>query len=158
MTIISYNGESLDLRDINLQISPLPVNLFNTTAQQAARIIGSNMDSNNPRQLRKFYDELVMWHEKVKSAKDKEAAFKEHLPFILMLNAKAVYAKGRNQKDKTNGQYDRDLEDRTGLIDRNFLLLFQYCTAQLTSFKNLQTFKLFMEAFMGFYKVERPKE
>lgn len=148
--IYSDNGESLDLRDINLQASPLPVNIFNTTAQQAARIIGSNRDSNNPRQLRKFYDELVMWHEKVKSAQDKERTFQECLPFIMMLNAKAVYAKGRNQKD--------DRKDRTGLIDRNFLLLFQHCTAQLTSFKSLQTFKLFMEAFMGFYKVERPKE
>ena len=83
-------------------------------------------------------------------AKDKEKALQDNLPFIRMMNAKVAYAKGRNQKE--------DKRDRTGLVDKNFVDLFSPCIKQVNSYKTLRNFKLFFEAFMGFYKVERPKD
>ena len=148
MAEISGNASSLDTETITFD--PMPIELFDEIARTAAKIIGDNRDSNKPTQVRKFYDELCMWHDKVHLAKDKEKALQDNLPFIRMMNAKVAYAKGRNQKE--------DKRDRTGLVDKNFVDLFSPCIKQVNSYKTLRNFKLFFEAFMGFYKVERPKD
>ncbi len=112
--------------------------LFNTVAQQVAqRIAGDDprKTDNKPTQLRKFYDEIVLWDNKVLMHPEK---FDEYLPFIRMLNAKAAYAKGRK------------------LVDDNFVRLLNNGLQQVINPETLHTFKLFMEAFMGFYKQERP--
>lgn len=78
-------------------LAPVDPNLFSDTALEAARACTS-LKENKPAQLRKFYDELVMWHDKVhfaQSTEAKEAKFKEVSPFIQMMRAKAAYAKGR---------------------------------------------------------------
>lgn len=142
--------------DIDLiKFDPVPIELFDQTARLAAKIIGDNRESNKPTQVRKFYDELCMWHDKVHMAKDKEKALADNLPFIRMLNAKIAYAKGRNQKEDKR---DPAAVDRTGLVDKNFVDLFSPCIQQIDSYKKLRNFKLFFEAFMGFYKLERPKD
>ena len=64
--------------------------------------------------------------------------FDDYLPFIRMLNAKAAYAKGRK------------------LVDDKYVGLLNSGLQQVTDSDTLHTFKLFMEAFMGFYKQERP--
>jgi CRISPR-associated protein Csm2 len=64
--------------------------------------------------------------------------FDDYLPFIRMLNAKAAYAKGRK------------------LVDDKYVGLLFSGLQQVTDPETLHTFKLFMEAFMGFYKQERP--
>lgn len=123
---LSKTGEKLDPE------------LFNTVAQQAAqRIAGDDprKTDNKPTQLRKFYDEIVLWDNKVLMHPEK---FDEYLPFIRMLNAKAAYAKGRK------------------LVDDNYVRLLNNGLQQVTNAETLHTFKLFMEAFMGFYKQERP--
>ena len=148
MAKIFGNASSLDTETITFD--PMPIELFDEIARTAAKIIGDNRDSNKPTQVRKFYDELCMWHDKVHLAKDKEKALQDNLPFIRMMNAKVAYAKGRNQKE--------DKRDRTGLVDKNFVDLFSPCIKQVNSYKTLRNFKLFFEAFMGFYKVERPKD
>ena len=107
--------------------------LFDETARQAAEIIAQNRN-NKPTQLRRFYDEIVMWHDKLQG-KD-NAAYQQALPFIKMLNAKVNYARGRE------------------LIDQAYVDLLAHClrkldTQEVTSFFH---FKLFMEAFMGFHK------
>lgn len=146
---------SLSLDTDSIKFDPIPVQLFDETARLAAKIIGDNRDSNKPTQVRKFYDELCMWHDKVHLAKDKEKALQENLPFIRMMNAKIAYAKGRNQKEDKR---DPTVAERTGLIDKNFMELFGPCIKQVNSYRTLRNFKLFFEAFMGFYKVERPKD
>ncbi len=153
MARISTGPLNLDTESI--RFDPLPSHLFDETAHLAAKIIASNRDSNKPTQLRKFYDELCMWNDKVHLAQDKEKVFQDNLPFIRMMNAKIAYAKGRNQKEDKR---DPSVADRTGLIDKNFLDLFGACIKQVNSSKTLRNFKLFFEAFMGFYKVERPKD
>lgn len=111
--------------------------LFNGIAKRCAEIIGSNQKCNKPSQLRRFYDELVMWQTKV--ALD-DARFQEFRPFILMLNAKVAYAEGRQ------------------LVDRNFVKLLERCLKQAENAKTLGYAKLFFEAFLGFYKEVRPSD
>jgi CRISPR-associated protein Csm2 len=112
--------------------------LFNTVAKDWAIAIAGNdprTTDNKPTQLRKFYDELVLWDNKVLMHPEK---FDDYLPFIRMLNAKAAYAKGRK------------------LVDDKYVGLLNTGLQQVTDSETLHTFKLFMEAFMGFYKQERP--
>lgn len=110
--------------------------LFNSIALDAAKQVARAGDRvNKATQLRKFYDELVMWDQKTSL---KPESFDEYLPFIKMLNAKVAYAEGRK------------------LVDPTFVGLLNNGLKQVDSAETLHTFKLFMEAFMGFYKQERP--
>jgi CRISPR-associated protein Csm2 len=112
--------------------------LFNGIAKRCAKKIGdSEQKLNKPSQLRRFYDELVMWTTKVEQKPDR---FGEYQPFILMLNAKVAYAKGRD------------------LVDNNFVELLNHCLRQATDDRTLGLVKLFFEAFLGFYKEVRPRE
>jgi CRISPR-associated protein Csm2 len=121
---LSKTGEKLDPE------------LFNGIARNAAKEVASGGDRvNKATQLRKFYDEIVLWDNKVLLHPEK---FDEYLPFIRMLNAKVAYAEGRK------------------LVDHNFVNLLNNGLKQVVCAETLHTFKLFMEAFMGFYKQERP--
>ncbi|MBV5310885.1 type III-A CRISPR-associated protein Csm2 [Chromatium okenii] len=111
--------------------------LFNEIAKRCAVTIGDNQRRNKPSQLRRFYDELVMWAEKTKQHPER---FEEYRPFILMLNAKAAYADGRE------------------LVDGNFVKLLDHCLRQAVDARTLGYIKLFLEAFLGFYKEVRPRE
>lgn len=103
-------------------------------------------EKNKSTQLRKFYDELVMWTDKVhsigklepgqKSSDVREARYKDSAPFIKMMNAKVAYAKGRNH------------------VDDSFDAMFSHCIKSVTDAETLKHAKLFMEAFMGFYKAQ----
>ena len=101
---------------------------------------------NKSTQLRKFYDELVMWTDKVhsigklepgqKSSDVREARYRDSAPFIKMMNAKVAYAKGRNH------------------VDESFEAMFSHCIKSVCDAETLKHAKLFMEAFMGFYKAQ----
>ncbi len=131
---------------LNKQAKELSAELFNKIASETAKTIANNTKSNKPTQLRRFYDEIVMWENKVmllENYADKEEQadkFAEMLPFIKMLNAKTAYAEGRK------------------LVDSNYVKLINHCLNQVNDPQSMKHFKLFMEAFMGFYKVERPKD
>ncbi len=128
-------GAPVELPQIKLA-KPLDPELFNRKAQKAAKgIATADRDRNKPTQLRRFYDELVLWESRTAQQPDK---FPEYLPFIRMLNAKAAYAEGRK------------------LVDRTFVNLLQQTLAEVKDAETLTTCKLFWEAFMGFYKQERP--
>jgi CRISPR-associated protein Csm2 len=117
---------------------PLDPELFNSIAEEAAKAVGANGRSNKPSQLRRFYDELILWESKVARQPDK---FNEYLPFIRMINAKVAYARGRNQ-----------------LVDDQFVTLMHHALRQITDAQSVTTCKLFWEAFMGFYKKVRPSD
>jgi len=145
---MSYPKDSRrDHRDSRQQSPPIDVNdivlatisaeLFNEVARQKAIAIAGETRSNKPTQLRKFYDEIVMWETKVMLHEDK---MDEYLPFIRMLNAKVAYAMGRK------------------LVSANYAALLNHCLQQVQTPQTMRNFKLFMEAFMGFYKQERPKD
>lgn len=115
----------------------LNAQLFNEVAKRCAEAVGANDRRNKPSQLRRFYDELVMWTAKAEQHPER---FAEYQPFILMLNAKAAYADGRE------------------LVDTNFVRLLTHCLKQATDARTLGLVKLFFEAFLGFYKEVRPRE
>lgn len=126
----------LSLDDITFS-GDLSSELFNSIPKRCAEVIGNNSKQNKPSQLRRFYDELSMWQTRI--GQD-DARFKELYPFILMLNAKAAYAQGRQ------------------LVDRNFVRLVEHCLKQAQDARTLGYAKLFFEAFLGFYKEVRPNE
>ncbi|MDR0578098.1 MAG: type III-A CRISPR-associated protein Csm2 [Candidatus Accumulibacter sp.] len=128
-------GESLD------------PNLFADVAQAKAKAIAEEGRGrkNKSTQLRKFYDELVMWHDKVFLARDDtgktsdSARKKEYdrlAPFIKMLCAKVTYAEGRDH------------------VSKGFEKFFTHIIRAVKDPETLKHAKLFMEAFMGFYKAE----
>ncbi|HHJ38550.1 MAG: hypothetical protein AXA67_08285 [Methylothermaceae bacteria B42] len=131
-----------------INFSDVSENLFSEIPERIAKKLGSNGSSNKPSQLRNFYNEIVMWEEKSQTKTDDEFR-KEILPFLKMLKAKAAYAHGRNNKNN---------DPNKGLVDKNFLELLTYCLNQVQDKQTMSHFKLFMESFMGFYKLVRPKD
>ncbi|CAH1904260.1 CRISPR system Cms protein Csm2 (modular protein) [Candidatus Nitrotoga sp. HW29] len=114
---------------------PLDPELFNGTARKVAEVVStSDKNRNKSTQLRRFYDELVLWETR---ANQQPAKFDEYLPFIRMINAKAAYAEGRK------------------LVNRTFVNLLQQTLAEVEDPQTLTACKLFWEAFMGFYKQAR---
>ena len=109
--------------------------LFDKTAKRAAETVAKcKRELNKSTQLRRFYDELVMWEEKIRSD---ESKFNEHLPFVRMIKAKVAYAKGRK------------------LVDGAYVDLLGQTIDFIKSPEDMRIAKLFLEAFMGFYKLEK---
>lgn len=100
-------------------------NLFDETAEQTANAI-SKMTSN---QIRNFYDYVLNLNERANSED-----FNEILPFVKMLNSKVAYSKGK------------------GHADQNFVQMIKKCIEQVNTKDDLNVFKLFFEAVLGFYK------
>ena len=131
----------IDLSRVNFQPvvgQALHPEIFSEVAKKVAKEIAGpeRHRPNAPTQIRKFYDEIVMWDEKVRQDKEK---LPEYLPFIRMLNAKSAYAEGR------------------GHVDHNFVLLIEKCVSQVECEKSMSNFKYFFEAFVGYYKLVRSK-
>lgn len=125
----------------------IDANLFADIAQTKAKLIAEEGRGrkNKSTQLRKFYDELVMWHDKVflahdeqgkTSAEIREKEYEQLAPFIKMLCAKVSYARGREH------------------VSEGFEKLFTHVIRAISDPNTLKQAKLFIEAFMGFYKAE----
>lgn len=131
---------TLSVSDIQLK-APIPAELFGDIAKDKAAVIAEAGAGrkNKSTQLRKFYDELVMWHEKVHHERTPQAKadkYAESAPFIKMMKAKVAYARGRDH------------------VDECFEQLFAHLISQIDGIDSLKHAKLFMEAFMGFYKAQ----
>jgi CRISPR-associated protein Csm2 len=124
-----------DLKQIDFG-EKMPGDIFNKIAEQVAVQVYGSGGKNKRTQLRRFYDELAMWNERVQTqdAPTRAAKYKEFEPFIKMMRAKVVYAKGREH------------------IDETFDKLFSRCVEKIDTPESLKRCKLFMEAFMGFYR------
>ena len=125
----------------DVQLHNIPATLFSDIAQNKARIVheAGEGKKNKSTQLRRFYDELVMWYERVhfeRNPAERAAKYLEVAPFIQMLVAKVAYAKGREH------------------VDECFESLFAHLVRQISDAESLRHAKLFMEAFMGFYKAQ----
>ncbi|MEF8697963.1 MAG: type III-A CRISPR-associated protein Csm2 [Candidatus Accumulibacter sp. UW20] len=121
---------------INLAAVPPDPELFNEDAEAWARKFNEvrNDRMNKPTQIRRFYDELVGWQERIDGDDDK---FHQYEAFIRMMNAKVAYAKGR------------------ALVDDQFVAWFRECLKATTSAKALDHFRLHFEAVLGFLKALR---
>lgn len=104
--------------------------IANNKALAVARSSGNY--TNRSSQIRRFYDELVMWQERVGPDSEK---FLQFHPFINMLKAKVAYSKGRNH------------------VDATFEKFFCHVINECKDAQTLRNAKLFMEAFLAFYKV-----
>ena len=120
-----------------INADPIAQDLFSDIAELAARNC-QNSDKNRPAQLRQFYDELVMWADKIGAKKkaERESEFEKNRPYIKMMKAKVHYSRGRKPPKIT----DEFLDIFLNLID------------QINSVEGLQRAKTFMEAFMGYMK------
>lgn len=107
-------------------------NIYADVAESIAKAISNQRNPVKSTQARRFYDEVVMWEEKVRQ---NPASFAENLPLIKMMKAKVAYAKGRKH------------------IDAGFERMMNTGLNQVVCPKTLTQFKTFFEAFMGFYKV-----
>lgn len=123
---------------IDLNTDPPVATLFSDDAEEFAKSLdnsakvekgGSN--KNKSTQIRRFYDELVSWQERIG---DDEEKFKQYIAFIKMLNAKAAYAQGRN------------------LVTANFVSWLRECIQQVNTPRSLRNFRLHFEAVLGFLK------
>ncbi|MFU2078620.1 type III-A CRISPR-associated protein Csm2 [Avibacterium endocarditidis] len=118
-----------------------PATIFSDIADKCAESIRIDENSkrvkvkNKTTQIRKFYDELAIWNERVQQAKDPEIKFEELVPFIKMLKAKVAYAKGRDH------------------IDQSFVDVFNKVIDQANDRETLRDAKLFMEAVIGYCKL-----
>lgn len=132
----SNRSNAASVTSFGFKFAPtLDPELFNEVAKGAAKAVaGADNKHNKASQLRRFYDELVLWEMRSSQSPEK---FDEYLPFIRMLNAKAAYAEGRD------------------LVDSTFVRLLAHTLKETVSPQTFSTCKLFWEAFMGFYKQER---
>jgi len=111
--------------------------MFDDTAEQIAKeVSNARGETNRSTQLRRFYDEVCTWDAKIKQ---KPEDFDRYLPLIRMLNAKVAYAQGRK------------------LVDGQFSSLMRDCLRKVEDVSSFNNFKLFFEAFLGFYKVYKPR-
>lgn len=122
----------------DLKSDPPIATLFSEDAEKLANHLdasakagGRDSGKNKSTQIRRFYDELVGWHDRIGGDEDK---FNQYIAFIRMLNAKAAYAEGRS------------------LVTKDFVDWFKNCINQVDSPKTLRNFKLHFEALLGFLK------
>lgn len=110
--------------------------LYSKTAESIAKTLseGGGSKKNASTQIRRFYDELVLWNDRVRLADDRKAEFEICAPYISMLVAKAAYAKGRD------------------LVTPGFEKLMKKLVEQIKDAETLKQGKLFLEAVIGFRK------
>ncbi len=99
--------------------------LFNETAKEWARKI----EDTKKTQVRNFYDKVLELEGSIKTEN-----FDDVLPFIKMLNSKVAYAVNRK------------------VASSEFQEMIEGCVRQIDSKEKFDTFKLFFEAVIGFYK------
>ena len=137
---------NVNLKDIQLQ-APLQANIFSDIAARAAEDISQNKEQNKASQIRKYYDELLLWHNKIQQEQGDEARQKKYhdaAPFIQMLKAKVAYARGRKSGGNT-------------LLDDNFVAIFNRLIDQISDPATLKNAKLFFEAMLGYRKAYETK-
>ena len=101
------------------------IELFNKTASHWAKKI----ERTKKTQLRNFYDKVLELQSEIE-----KNSFEDVLPFIKMLNSKVAYAVNRR------------------VASREFEQMMNECIDQIDSVQKFETFKLFFEAVLGFYK------
>ncbi|MBK8118462.1 MAG: type III-A CRISPR-associated protein Csm2 [Sulfuritalea sp.] len=125
-----------------MKANPPKATLFDTDAKDVADELhakalderGRDSGKNKSTQIRRFYDELVGWQDRIGND---EAKFRQYEAFVKMLNAKAAYAEGRK------------------LVTKEFVDWFRDCVRQVESPRTLNHFRLHFEAMLGFLKAIR---
>lgn len=126
----------------DIQLETPAVNLFSDIAERAAEAITNNGNASS--QIRKFYDELVLWHDKILipslTPEQQQEKLMQSLPFIKMMKAKVAYAYGRRN------------------VSKDFKDIFNQMIDQIKDASSLRNAKLFFEAVIGFSKEQSLKQ
>lgn len=109
--------------------------LFGEVAQKWSEKLAQEKThtKNTIHQIRGFYDKVMELNVNTQNTIDDEQYIKEVYPFVIMLNSKVAYAKSRD------------------LVSDTFVKMINQCVQESTSVKKMANFKLFFEAFIGFY-------
>jgi len=118
------------MAEITLRISP---ELFDSVAKEWAEKIANGRPQMKKNQIRNFYDKVLELYEKSQYSENFE---EDVLPFVKMLNSKVAYALNRSPKVANN----------------EFKEMMESCIRQVNNQKDLEVFKYFFEAVIGFYK------
>ena len=108
--------------------------LFNETARKWAEKIGTGVQNT---QMRKFYDQVLDLVQKSKHMNEEEFS-SDLLPFVKMINSKVAYASTRSSAGSK-------------IVNKEFVNMMTTCINQIQTKKDLNTFKLFFEAVIGFH-------
>lgn len=106
--------------------------LFSNDAEKLAKEIAK--EDTTIAQIRKFYDEILQFHARLKADPSK---FPMLLPYIKMINSKVAYSYGRR------------------LIGEEFKKFISQCIKKIEDKNDFEVFVGFFEAFLGFYQQER---
>jgi CRISPR-associated protein Csm2 len=104
-----------------------------TPSPEKQRGVRTKKDMPKATQVRRFYDEVVKWHNNTRGLG--EDSFKQKLPFIRMLSAMVTYS---NARDHSNAAFSE---------------MVHHTVKQITDYQTLSNFKHFFEAFVGYYKL-----
>lgn len=113
--------------------------LFSACAEEWAKEIAKEGKKNKNKytQIRKFYDEVLRLKTRLQ---EEEIDIADILPYLKMLNAKAVYAKGRKH------------------VTEKFVEFLKVSLNQVKDKRSFDVFTTFFEAFMGYYRAYAPKD
>lgn len=113
--------------------------LFSNVAENLAKKFNEEggKNKNKRTQLRKFYDEISEYKNRLKSRNERERIeeFEYTLPYLNMLIAKVVYAEGRN------------------LVSNSFKEFIIHGVKNIKTPDDLFVFADLFEAVMGFYRI-----
>ena len=120
---------------IILELSEENVELFGDVAKNLADEIAAEGrgQTNKGTQIRKFYDAVLKLNHKAQNVRESEYKTKVY-PFVVMLKSKVAHAKARK------------------LVSNKFETMINECVVQANTKEKMELFKLFFEAFIGFYK------
>ncbi len=114
-------------------ILKINADLFDKKAKYWADKIANDRNKMNKNQIRNFYDKVLDLYEKSQYSKN---FGEEVLPFVKMLNSKVAYAVNRK------------------VANQPFQDMMSQCIRQVNTKEDLEVFKYFFEAIVGFYKGE----
>jgi len=110
--------------------------LFADVAEKAVKCCLPIRNMNTSTQIRRFYDELARWDDRVNL---KKTDFSKASPYIQMLRAKTAYARGRE------------------LLSEDFARLMDCLIKGIENPETLKNAKLFLEAYIGYLRAEELK-
>ncbi|MGQ9922279.1 MAG: type III-A CRISPR-associated protein Csm2 [Desulfobacca sp.] len=112
--------------------------IFSEKAAELSRTLASVGNRNKRTQIRRFYDEVLRLDQDAKRLG--EDKWPEILARLHLLIPKGAYAQGRE------------------LVSKDFVDFLRGSVQQVRSREDLAVFANLFEAFMGFYRLDRPRD
>ncbi len=112
--------------------------IFSEKAAQLSTTLAGVRNRNKRTQIRRFYDEVLRFEQDAKTLGPEK--WPDILARLHLLIPKAAYAQGRE------------------LVSEEFVKFIKESVKQVQSREDLTVFANLFEAFMGFYRLDRPRD